>query len=256
MDGAQTANTALLVVGGATAVFASVALLTQPSIKVALGYSSAAHMGFMLVVCAVGIFPAAFLHLVAHSFYKAHAFLSSGSAVDEARAAKVALPRRLNRPSRLVASLAVGVGIYLAFAALWGADLVRDPELLVLGLILVLGLTQILAPAVDSDGGPLGGVLAGLMATGVALAFFGLEGATHHVLHGVVPEISGRPALILALAGALVAVFAAVVLLQVLEPARPWSRRRQAIAIHVRNGLYANALLDRAVGALRTRPTP
>ena len=256
VDGAQTANTLLLVAGGTTAVFASVALLTQPSVKVGLGYSSAAHMGFMLVVCSLGIFPAAFLHLVAHSFYKAHAFLASGSAIDEARAAKVALPRRLNRAPRLVASLTVAVVIYLAFAALWGVDLVRDPELLVLGLILVLGLSQIVAPTVDSDGGALGAVLAGLMATGVALAFFTLEGATHHLLHGVVPGISGRPTVLLVLAAGLLATFAAVVLLQVLEPARPWSRRRQALAIHMRNGLYANALLDRAVGALRTRPTP
>ena len=68
------------------ALFASKALLTQHSIKVGLGYSSAAHMGFMLMVCGLGVYAAAILHLVAHSFYKAHAFLSSGSVIDTARA--------------------------------------------------------------------------------------------------------------------------------------------------------------------------
>lgn len=83
----------------------SVAMLTQPSINVALAYSSAAHMGFTLMVCVVGVYPAAFLHLVAHPFYEAHAFLSSSSAIDEARASKVALPRRLNRPVRIVGGI-------------------------------------------------------------------------------------------------------------------------------------------------------
>jgi NAD(P)H-quinone oxidoreductase subunit 5 len=255
MDGAVASNALLLVVGGFTALFASVALLPQPTIKVALGYSSAAHMGFMLMVCAIGIYPAAFLHLVAHSFYKAHAFLSSGSAIDEARAGKLALPRRLNHPARVLGSLGLAVAMYLAFALLWGIDLAREPELLAIGLILVLGLAQIVAPALDSDGGLAGSVRAGLLAVAVTAAFFVLEGGTHHLLHGVVPDVTGRePFHLILLAGVLVA-FATVVLFQILDPARPRSRRRQVLAIHMRNGLYANALLDRAVGALRAPAT-
>ena len=99
LDAARPATLMLLVVGGFTAIFASVVLLSQPSVKVALAYSSAAHMGFMLMVCGMGLYPAALLHLVAHSFYKAHAFLSSGSVVDERRAAKVTLPEAPRQPA-------------------------------------------------------------------------------------------------------------------------------------------------------------
>jgi NAD(P)H-quinone oxidoreductase subunit 5 len=120
VDGATLAQVVLILVGGFTALFSSSALLTQPAIKIALGYSSAAHMGFMLMVCGFGVYPAAILHLVAHSFYKAHAFLSSGSVVDEARAEKMALPGRLGSPLRVLGSIAIAVGVYGGYSWLWG----------------------------------------------------------------------------------------------------------------------------------------
>lgn len=255
LDGADVANALLIVAGGATALIASVALLPQPSIKVVLGYSSAAHMGFMLMVCAIGVYPAAFLHLVAHSFYKAHAFLSSGSVVDEARAAGVSVPRRLGRPARVAASLGAAGALYAGFALLWGVDLVRDVELLAIGAILVLGLAQLLAPALDSDGPVLGGLRAGAMALGVTVAFFALEAGAHHLLKGTVPEITGREVAHLVLLGGVLVAFAGVIVLQILEPARPATGFRRRLAVHFRNGLYANALFDRAVRALRT-PAP
>ena len=50
--------------------------------------------------------------------------------------------------------------------------------------------------------------------------------------------------------------FATVVLLQIVEPSRSPARWRQTLAVHLRNGLYANAAYDRLVGALRTAPAP
>lgn len=256
VDGADGATVLLIVVGGFTALFASVALLTQPAVKTVLAYSSAAHMGFMLMVCGVGILPAAFLHLVAHSFYKAHAFLSSGSVVDEVRAAKVALPPRLGQPWRIVASFGVAIGTYLAFALVWGVDLVRDPALVAVGAVLVLGLAQIIAPALDSTGPVRGTLRAAGAALGVTAAFFVLESGAHALLHNSLPDAVDRSALHLTLMGIVLLSFATVVVLQILEPARPSSPRRRAWAVHFRNGLYANALLDRVVGGLRTTPEP
>lgn len=69
----------LIIIGTVTALFASSVMLTQYNIKTSLGYSSAGHMGFMMIQCGLGAFPLAILHLVAHFFYKAHAFLSSGT---------------------------------------------------------------------------------------------------------------------------------------------------------------------------------
>ncbi len=251
VDGADVATTALIVSGGATALFASVVLLTQPAVKVVLGYSSAAHMGFMLLLCGLGAYPAAMLHLVAHSFYKAHAFLSSGSAIDEARAGRVTLPQRLGSPVRVLGSMAVAVAVYASLGLLWGGEQLRDPVLLAIGGMLVLALAQLVAPALDSDGPIAGAARATGLALAVAVAFFVLEAGAHELLYGTVPDLAGRGAVQLGLAAAVLAVFAVVVVLQVLEPARPSSARRRAWAVHLRNGLYANALLDRLVGGLR-----
>jgi NAD(P)H-quinone oxidoreductase subunit 5 len=71
LEQATVAPLLLIAFGGVTALFASKALMAQHSIKVGLGYSSAAHMGFMLMVCGLGVYAAAILQLVADSFYKA-----------------------------------------------------------------------------------------------------------------------------------------------------------------------------------------
>lgn len=254
LDQAGVANTLLIVVGGLTALFASVVLLTQPSIKVALGYSSAAHMGFMLMICGTGVYAAALLHLVAHSFYKAHAFLSSGGAIAEAGAAKVKLPARLGSPLRIAGSAAIALALYLSLASLWQVDLTRQPVLLVIGAILMLGTTQIVAPALDSEGPLAGTVRATVLALGVTISFFTLEAGAHHLLGSAAPYEGARTAWQYAPLALILIAFATVVILQIAEPSRPPSRRRRAVAIHLRNGLYANAVFDRAVGSLRRMP--
>lgn len=251
IEGARPATTLLIVVGGFTAVFASVVLLTQPAVKVALGYSSAAHMGFMLMVCGMGFYPAALLHLVAHSFYKAHAFLSSGSVIDEGRAAKVVLPLRLGSPLRIASSALIALALYLPLALLWGVDFGGNPIVLAIGGILVIGTTQLVAPAMDSAGPIIGTARATGLALAVTLSFFALEAGAHHLIADTVPGSTGRDGIQLVLIAMVLAAFAVVVGLQILEPTRPKSARRRAVAIHLRNGLYANALFDRAVGALR-----
>lgn len=252
MDGAAAAQVILILIGGFTALFASTTLLTQPAIKVALGYSSAAHMGFMLMVCGLGVYAAAILHLVAHSFYKAHAFLSSGSVVDEARAAKVALPRRLGQPSRILGSIAIAVGVYGAFSLLWGINPVAEPALLAIGAILVMGLAQIIAPALDSDGPLMGTLRACGLAIGVAIAFFSLEAGAHALLHTVLPALPVLGPLQLVLISFVLLAFGTAVVLQIAGPALPARSRGRRFAIHLRNGFYANAWFDRLVGALRT----
>ena len=72
----------LMIVGGITAVVASLIMMTRISIKVMLAWSTCAQMGFMLLECGLGLYELALLHLIAHSFYKAYTFLSSGEAVN------------------------------------------------------------------------------------------------------------------------------------------------------------------------------
>ncbi|PHS65207.1 MAG: NADH-quinone oxidoreductase subunit L [Thalassobium sp.] len=73
----------VLVVAGLTTVLAALIMTTRISVKVRLAWSTSAQMGLMLIECALGLVELALLHLLAHSAYKAWAFLSSGSAVQQ-----------------------------------------------------------------------------------------------------------------------------------------------------------------------------
>jgi NAD(P)H-quinone oxidoreductase subunit 5 len=85
LEQATPARILLLVFGLATAVLAGMVMLTRISIKVRLAWSTVAQMGFMLLECALGLYTLAALHLIGHSLYKAHAFLSASSAVRNTR---------------------------------------------------------------------------------------------------------------------------------------------------------------------------
>jgi NADH-quinone oxidoreductase subunit L len=66
-------------VGGSTALFAAVVSLTQTDVKRTLAYSTISQLGFMTFLCGVGAFVAAIFHLLAHGFFKAFLFLSTGN---------------------------------------------------------------------------------------------------------------------------------------------------------------------------------
>ena len=241
---AEAASWILIVVGGFTALFASVVLTTQPSVKVALGYSSAAHMGFMLFVCGLGVYPAAALHLVAHSFYKAHAFLSAGSTVDST--SKVVVPTRLRRPVNMVAGLAIAGATYFVVATVLGLTPWSHASLLLVGAIVVLGTTQLVAAGVDRVSRPTVQLrIAGLAAV-VTTAFFGLEEVTRLMLADALPPLSALSTATVVLATLVVAAWATAVAIQI----GGWGRGTQIgrrLRVHLRHGLYANALFDRLV---------
>ncbi len=85
LQAATPARALLLAFGLATAVLAGMVMLTRVSIKVRLAWSTVAQMGFMLVECAAGLYTLAALHLLGHSLYKAHAFLSASAVVRQTR---------------------------------------------------------------------------------------------------------------------------------------------------------------------------
>jgi NAD(P)H-quinone oxidoreductase subunit 5 len=64
-------------------VMAALVMMTITSVKVRLAWSTIAQMGLMLVECALGLYTLALLHLLAHSLYKAYAFLTAGEAVNQ-----------------------------------------------------------------------------------------------------------------------------------------------------------------------------
>ena len=80
-----TARILLVLVGGVTAVLAALVMSTRISVKVKLAWSTCAQMGFMLMECGLGLYELALLHLLAHSVYKAHAFLTAAGVVQQTR---------------------------------------------------------------------------------------------------------------------------------------------------------------------------
>jgi len=77
------AQALVVIVASASAVMAALVMMTITSVKVRLAWSTIAQMGLMLVECALGLYTLALLHLLAHSLYKAYAFLSAGEAVKQ-----------------------------------------------------------------------------------------------------------------------------------------------------------------------------
>jgi len=85
LEQAMPARSVLLAFGLVTAVLAGMVMLTRISIKVRLAWSTVAQMGFLLLECALGLYTLAALHLIGHSLYKAHAFLSASGVVRDTR---------------------------------------------------------------------------------------------------------------------------------------------------------------------------
>lgn len=250
MDAGTIAPLLLMGLGGFTALFASVAYLTQPSIKTALGYSSVGHMGFSLMVCGMGVYPAALLHLVAHSFYKAHAFLSSGSQIDLVRAAKVADQTSPLSPLKVVSGIVSALLLYAGFAFVWGIDPQNDLALVLIGAVIVMGLARLFTAAIARAWDTRLLAQAFLMALTVTTAFFALESATHYLLGTQVPETAVLGYGKLLVAGLVLSGFALVVFFQMIAPQLSNKPSYQAMAVHVRNGFYANAWFDRMIHAL------
>jgi NAD(P)H-quinone oxidoreductase subunit 5 len=245
----------LIAVGGITALFGSVVMLTQTSIKVSLAYSTIAQMGFMMLQCGLGAFPAALLHIVAHSFYKAHAFLSSGSIIDLARASWSPSPSGRPHPARVIVAAVALVVLAAAAGEIFGASLRQQPGVFALGAIVLLGLTHLVVNALDErfNGYVLGRTLA--TAGAVAIAYFALQWLAREITAGALPPVqAARGPLDLAVVAAIVAAFAVVTVLQSLLPGRADSPRWQALYAHVANGLYVNTLANRLV--LRFWPSP
>lgn len=95
----------LLIVGGITTVLAALIMMTRASVKVRLAWSTMSQMGLMLVECGLGLFELALLHLIAHSCYKAYAFLNSGSEVDAALKRRLALAKAPTLTDWIVAAI-------------------------------------------------------------------------------------------------------------------------------------------------------
>jgi NAD(P)H-quinone oxidoreductase subunit 5 len=239
---APGATLAMALVGAATAAFGAAVMLTQPSAKVSLAWSTVAQMGFMMLQLGLGAFALALLHIVGHSLYKAHAFLSAGSAVEA-----VAGRRREAAPGGMDALRAVALA--LAVTGLAGIVTGAAPVAIVFAAILALGLAPVAAGALAARQAGETVAAVGVIG-GVATAYLVLSAIAIGATGSTLPAPAAPDGAALAAMAAVVAGFAALAVAGMTLPRwgdRPLARRMR---VHLANGFYANAVFDRLAGRL------
>lgn len=241
----------LAFVGAGSAMAGSLMMLTQNDVKRKLAYSTISQMGFMMLQCGLGAFSAAMLHLVGHSFYKAHAFLTAGSWVDSKASAKREAPDHDSVAVWKVAlATLVGIGLTGLAITLAGVDLRAKPGGLVLASVLAIALAQALVIWSLVQGHrlfrPKNAAIALGTGLGVALFYLGSVGQVDRMLgESIARPILGHadPA---SLGGTLlVGLFAVAMLMQTFRARLAASDYGPRVYALLRNGFYLGDVQDR-----------
>jgi len=244
----------LVMVGGFTALFGSLVMLTPSAVKTSLAWSTVAQMGFMILQCGLALFPIALLHIVAHSLYKAHAFLASGSAIETVasiqRPGPVAIPnaKAVGRAFLLALAIYAVIGVLFGFAH-------KPPQVLALGAILIFGVAYLIAQGL-ADAAPRALTWrTSLCSILAATAYFALQRIADKLMLGTLPPTPAPGPLEWTLMLIAVVTFGMVAVAQSLFPLWACHPAAAGLRVHLANGLYVNALFDRLLGDL-TLPRP
>ncbi len=237
----------LVVIGGFTAIFGSLVMLTQPAVKTSLAWSTVAQMGFMIFECGLGLFPLALLHIVAHSLYKAHAFLASGGAVE--RVASIPRPGPVAVPSATAVGKAflIALGIYLAMSSLFATSH-RSVQALALGAILIFGVAYLIAQGLAGAAPRALAWRILVAACLVSAAYFALQLAATELTGTLLPSPPPCGPLEWALILLALASFGSVAVCQAMFPLWAHHPAAAGLRVHLSNGLYANAIFNRMAG--------
>jgi NAD(P)H-quinone oxidoreductase subunit 5 len=246
------AMAALVMLGGLTALFGAVVMLTQSAVKTALAWSTVAQMGFMLLQCGLGLWALALLHIVAHAMCKAHAFLASGGAVQAVAGIRRPGPVAVPDGRAVARAFALALVLYAAVATLFGLALGPKPaQALALGAILVLGVAYLVAQGL-ADAAPRAlAVRTGFASLAATLAYFGFHALSGALWGASLPEVPQAGALEWALIVVAVLSFGLVAVAQALFPLWAHHPAAAGLRVHLANGLYLNALFDRLIGGFR-----
>ena len=250
----------LALVGAFTALFGGLVMLTQTSIKRALAFSTIAQMGFMMLQCGLGAFSAALLHIVAHSLYKAHAFLACGSVLDGAARLKTEARPALEGVAAIAAlpvAIGIAAGLCAAPVVLCGIDVAAKPGAVVLGLVMAVALTTLVWQALLSGSWKLaaGGIAGGLV---VSLAYVGAYLGVDEILqrsavaHAVLPT----SVFDIAVSGLVVVGFLGVFAIQAATASLSRLPAIRALHVHAANGFYCDIPARRITARVWGLTTP
>ena len=231
----DAARTLTVVAGAATMVYGAAVMLVKPDVKGALVNSTTAQMGFMILTCGLGLWAAAVIHLVAHGFYKATLFLSSGSAIAAHRR-HTAQPPSAPAPTRQrVVNLALAVGLPAAALFASVAVIPQDSgdhaaEQALLAFAWVTGAAAVWG-WLQHRPGLAGALTATALLTPLAIAYVAVITTLGEFLAPALPQPSLSVSAVWALTVAALAVLGLLAAI-----------RRAPGAARLRKALYANAL--------------
>jgi NAD(P)H-quinone oxidoreductase subunit 5 len=241
----------LVMVGGFTALFAGLVMLTQPTVKASLAWSTIAQMGFMILQCGLALFPLALLHIVAHSLYKAHAFLSAGGAVERVVAIRKPGPVAVPNMSAVTRAFVVALAIYGIVYAILGLGFDfggKSPQAVALGAILIFGVAYLLAQGFADEAPQALTQRTAAYAATVTISYLVLQRASEWLTAGTLPATPPAGALEWALILLALFSFGLVALAQATLPLWSYHPAAQGLRVHLSNGLYINAVSDRLMG--------
>ncbi len=252
VDRATETRTLLVAVGTTTAVLAALVMTTRISSKVSLAWSTCAQMGFMLMQCGLGAWEMALLHLLAHSLYKAHAFLGAGGTVRQTQrkqlAAKAVAPGTGSLVIGMVLALAATVVAGYAWSLLPFAKQLPS-TIWVLGGIVGLALVPLMplsgTPRSRVKGLALPGLAAGMLA--VPSAYFGL----HELFRHLAPGDARAPTFLLIVVAV---AFSALFMVQAVIATAPARGLQQRIYPWIYGGLFLDEAFTRITFGLWKPP--
>jgi uncharacterized protein YbcC (UPF0753/DUF2309 family)/NADH:ubiquinone oxidoreductase subunit 5 (subunit L)/multisubunit Na+/H+ antiporter MnhA subunit len=234
----------LALIGAVTAVFAGLVMLTQTSIKKSLAFSTIAQMGFMMLQCGLGAFSLAVLHIVAHSLYKAHAFLNSGTLAAERK------PIKLPTAGTVVAAIAFGAVAFVGINALLGGMNMGSAYSWLLGLVVVLGLAHFVQHSLSALAHhKLKPAVSGVLTVVGLSAVYGLlhsgSGAFLGDSVAAAPTQASTAQLVLFIL--IAALFIASYILPLLARRYPNNATLRQLYSHASHGFYCNTWINRIV---------
>ena len=242
----------LVMIGGFTALFGGLVMLTQPAVKTSLAWSTVAQMGFMVLQCGLALFPLALLHIVAHSLYKAHAFLAAGSAVEGVAAIRRPGPIAIPNGKAVGRAFLAALAIYGLVGLVFGFD-GKSPQAIALGAILVFGVAYLLAQGLADAAPKVLTARTALYSVAAAAGYFALQTLSEWLMAGTLPPTPAPGPLQWALIVLAVISFGAVAVAQAMFPLWAYHPAAAGLRVHLANGLYANAVLDRLLGGWSVR---
>jgi NAD(P)H-quinone oxidoreductase subunit 5 len=237
----------LVMIGGFTAIFGGLAMLAQPAVKTSLAWSTIAQMGFMIMQCGLALFPLALLHVVAHSLYKAHAFLSSGTAVEVVAAIRRPGAIAVPEGRAVLRAFALALATYVVIGLAFGFD-TKSAQAITLGAILIFGVAYLVAQGLADAAPDVLTRRTALYALAATISYFALQTGAEWLTAGTLPAAPTPDPLEWTLLALAVFSFGVVAVAQALFPLWAHHPAAAGLRVHLSNGLYANAVFDRVIG--------